>query len=140
MTQPVRTTPRPGRTLSGYPSRTVASTTGAGFTNFPTASTSRNNAGKALMIRPARSLFFETGAAWVLDCMYSSPRESSERKSTGARNRSLFCPPPEPVLLRGEVRPPDHEQLERRPHEQVSRAGAVPPEVNPVDGRVDVGG
>jgi hypothetical protein len=48
-------------TLSGYPSRTVASTTTRGFTNFITPSMSRKSTGSALMMRPAQIVDFGTG-------------------------------------------------------------------------------
>jgi hypothetical protein len=48
---------------------TVASTTGAGFSNFMTPSMSRNSTGSPLMMRPAQSIFFEIEAVLVSDCM-----------------------------------------------------------------------
>lgn len=53
--------PETGMTPSEYPSRTVASTTGVGFTNFMMPSKSRNSAGRPLVMRPAHSIFCETG-------------------------------------------------------------------------------
>jgi hypothetical protein len=47
---------------SEYPSRTVPSTTGAGFTSFMMPSKSRNSADRALIMRPAQSLFFDKRA------------------------------------------------------------------------------
>jgi hypothetical protein len=40
----------------------VASTTGAGFTNFMTPSTNKNSAANVLTARPVQSLRFEMGA------------------------------------------------------------------------------
>ena len=40
-----------------------------GFKNFITALMSNTSTGKALMIRPVQSIFFDTGAGWVADCM-----------------------------------------------------------------------
>src|SRR5262245_17298628 len=53
------TTPRGTITDSAYPRSTVALTTTSGFTNFIAPSTSRNSAGRALMIQPVQSKAFD---------------------------------------------------------------------------------
>src|SRR5258708_28508484 len=65
--------------LAGSPNRADASRTGATLINLAMASKSRKSIARALMIRPAQTLFFENGAvclaecanseAWVADCI-----------------------------------------------------------------------
>jgi hypothetical protein len=64
----------PRARLSGYLSRANSCMTGAGFISFMPLLKSSINTGSALMIRPAQTIFFETGAIGVPDCMDSSSR------------------------------------------------------------------
>src|SRR5260370_1485470 len=65
--------------LAGSPSRADASRTGATFINLAMASKRRSSIARALMTRPAQSLFFERGAecanseTWVAGCMNFPP-------------------------------------------------------------------
>src|SRR5260370_32749991 len=65
--------------LAGSPSRADAWRTGATFINLAMASKRRNSIARALMIRPAQSLFFERGdecansETWVAGCMNFPP-------------------------------------------------------------------
>jgi hypothetical protein len=52
----------PRARLSGYLSRASSCMTGAGFISFMPLLKSSINTGSALMIRPAQTIFFETGA------------------------------------------------------------------------------
>src|SRR5688572_28614465 len=71
-------------TLSGYPSRTVDSTTGAGFTSFMPPSTSRNSAGRALMMRPAH-----TGLPMTISLQFNQSLESAPEHALAVERQRL---------------------------------------------------
>src|SRR5215510_3281969 len=88
------TSPRGRSTDSAYPSATVVVMTTYGLTTCIAPSTSRNSDGRALMMRPARSLCLETRTVCVAD-------GTEPRFVYGVR----VVPPNAPVRRRLEVCP-----------------------------------
>src|SRR5437879_2123395 len=58
------------KSCSGYPYLLNSSCMGAGFTKAGTPVPIINRTGRALMMRPAQSIFFETGAVLVMSVSF----------------------------------------------------------------------
>src|SRR5262245_45181745 len=87
------TTPRGTITDSAYPRSTVALTTTSGFTNFIAPSTSRNSAGRALLIQPVQSKAFDPRERGSNDMAVFLQRHRGEATACGQPSVGEFAVP-----------------------------------------------